>query len=159
VVYNVSVSPDDSTILVLAGVEPKRFLVLERGGSEFRPVFHKPLKEASPWPTPLGFLNQGGLAYYLNEKGLALLDPHSPSQEVILPTGNSVQWIESLEEGALVTFIDGQDGQQSLRVASPQGTSLLTLPLAAQDLLLQRQNAALLLGLDQTLLRLEVRIQ
>lgn len=159
VIYNVAVAPHDSAILVLAGVDPKRFLVLERGGSEFRPVFHKPLKENRPWPTPLGFLAGGSLAYYQTETGLAFLDPKSPEHEVVAPVQGSPVLLETLAGTNLIAFIQRDGSRSSLRVSSPDGASLLTLPFTAQNLLLTRQGESLFLGVDQTLLRLEVKIQ
>jgi len=159
VVYNVALAPDEGSILVLAGVDPKRFLVLEKGGSDFRPVFHKALKENSPWPTPVGFLNQGKLAYYQTEKGLALLDPRSPEQEVVVPTQGAPTLLQALPGDRLVAFIQSDGDRLALRVASVAGVSLLTLPFSAQNLLLKRQGKTVFLGIDQTLLRLEVRVQ
>jgi hypothetical protein len=159
VIYNVSVAPRDSAILVLAGVDPKRFLVLERGGSEFRPVFHKPLKENHPWPTPLGFLNSGSLAYYETEVGLAFLDPRNPEKEVVVPTQGNPIAMESLPGGRLVAFVQKNGDKTDLRVATQEGASVLKLPFSSQDVLLQRQGNFLFLGVDQTLLRLEVLIQ
>lgn len=159
VIYNVAVAPHDGAILVLAGIDPKRFLVLERGGSEFRPVFHKALKENRPWPTPLGFLNEGSLAYYETEKGLAFLDPRSPDHEVVVPVQGSPVLLEALPVAGLVAFVQRDGDRSVLRVASPQGVSVLTLPFSARDLLLKEQGDSLFLGADQTLLRLEVRVQ
>lgn len=159
VVYNVALAPDDGAILVLAGVDPKRFLVLERGGADFRPIFHKPLKEASPWPTPLGFLNNGALAYYENDRGLAVLDPRSPDHEVVIASQGKPLVVEALPGGHLLAFVERSSDRTSLRVASITGVSLLTLPFAFQDLLLQSQGNTLFLGVDQTLLRMEVRVQ
>lgn len=159
VVYNVALAPNDGTILVLAGVDPKRFLVLERGGADFRPVFHKPLKEASPWPTPLGFLNQGSLAYYENDRGLAVLNPRAPDREVVIASAGKPLLVEALPGDHLLAFVEKTSGRTSLRVASVTGVSLLNLPFSFQDLLLQRQGDTLFLGVDQTLLRFEVRIQ
>jgi hypothetical protein len=59
----------------------------------------------------------------------------------------------------LVAFLQREGDKPALRIAAPTGASVLTLPFSAQDLLLQRQGNALLLGVDQTILRLEVRIQ
>lgn len=159
VVYNVSIAPQDGAVLVLAGVDPKRFLVLERGGNDFRPVFHKPLKENRPWPTPLGFLNTGALAYYETDHGIAFLDPRSPEREQIVSTGGSPLVLESLPGGRLVAFVERSGDRSTLRIASTEGASVLNLPFSSQDLLLKRQGSFVFLGLDQTLLRLEVRIQ
>ena len=159
VIYNVAVAPHDKAILVLAGIDPKRFLVLERGGSEFRPVFHKALKENRPWPTPLGFLNDGSLAYYETEKGLAFLDPKSPEHEVVVQVTGSPVLLETLPVAGLVAFVQRDGDRSVLRVASPEGVSVLTLPFLARDLLLKRQGDSLFLGTDQTLLRLEVHVQ
>lgn len=159
VVYNVAVAPRDGAILVLAGVDPKRFLVLERGGSEFRPVFHKPLKESHPWPTPLGFLNHGRLAYYQNEKGLAFLDPKNPDHEVVAPVQGNPVLVDNVPGTDLVTFVQKDGDRAALRVSSPQGASVMTLPFTSQDLLLDSQGSSLFVGVDQTLLRLEVKIQ
>jgi len=159
VIYNVAIAPHDGAILVLAGVDPKRFLVLERGGAEFRPVFHKALKESRPWPTPLGFLSGGSMAYYETEKGLAFVDPKSPEQEVVVPVQGSPLLLEALPKAHLVVFVQKDGENSALRVASPDGASVLTLPFSARDLLLDLQGESLFLGVDQTLLRLEVRIQ
>jgi len=159
VIYNVAASPKDRSILVLAGVDPKRFLVLERGGSEFRPVFHKPLKESRPWPTPLGFLNGGELAYYETDAGLAFLSPSSPDRESVVPVKGSPLALVSLPKSRLVAFLESQGDQSTLRIASPAGASLLSAPFQGSDLLLQLEGNNLMVGVDQTLLRLEVRAQ
>lgn len=159
VIYNVAISPKDKAILVLAGVDPKRFLVLERGSSDFRPVFHKPLKENRPWPTPLGFLGNGTLAYYQTDRGLAFLEPGSPDHETVLEAHGSPLALESLPGGRLVAFVEADGQGSTLRVASTLGASLMTLPFSTTDLLLKRQGSSLILGVDQTLLRFEVRIQ
>jgi hypothetical protein len=146
-------------VLVLAGVDPKRFLVLEKGGSDFRPVFHKPLKESRPWPTPLGFLNGGALAYYETENGVAVLDPRSPDHETVIPLQGSLAALETLSGGRLIAFVQSDGQQASLRIASLTGTSVMTLPFETRDVLLKLQGGTLLLGADQTLLTLEVKVQ
>lgn len=157
VVYNVAVAPQDGAILVLAGVEPKRFLVLERGGSEFRPVYHKPLKENRPWPTPLGFLGPS-LAYYETDSGLAFLDPRNPHSEVSIAVEGTPLLLESLPQQTLA-LVEKRATGSTLRVSTPMGASLLTLPFTSSDLLVQRQSDVLMVGVDQTLLRFRVRFQ
>ena len=159
VVYNVAASPSGQSVLVLAGVDPKRFLVLEKGGSDFRPVFHKPLKESRPWPTPLGFINDGGLAYYETENGFGILDPKSPEQETNIPINGNLAALEPLSGGRLIAFVESGGSQAALRVSTLAGTPVLTLPFEGHDVLLRRQGGTLLLGADQTLLTFEVRIQ
>jgi len=58
-----------------------------------------------------------------------------------------------------LAFVQRDGEREALRIASFTGASLLTLPFSSQDLLLSRQGNTLFLGIDQTLLRLEVRIQ
>jgi len=159
VVYNVAAAPSGESVLVLAGVDPKRFLVLEKGGSDFRPVFHKPLKESRPWPTPLGFLNDGALAYYETENGIGILDPKSPERETYIPFSGNLAALETLSGGKLAAFVESSGSQSALRIATLGGTPVLTLPFEARDVLLRRQGGTLLLGADQTLLTLEVRVQ
>lgn len=159
VVYNVAVSRREDQVLVLAGVEPKRFLVLQRGGAEFRPVFHKPLQENRPWPTPLGFLPGLNLAYYQTEAGLAFLDARVPAVETVVPVAGSPVALAGLADLNLVVFAQKDARQAALRLASPDGMNLLTLPFGAQEVLLAVQGQSLMLGLDQSLLRFEVRLQ
>jgi hypothetical protein len=146
-------------VLVLAGVDPKRFLVLEKGGSDFRPVFHKPLKDSRPWPTPLGFINGGALAYYENENNLIFLDPRSPERETAIALRGNLAALETLSGGRLVAFVQSDGQQAALRIASLTGTSVMSLPFETRDVLLKLQGEKLLLGVDQTLLTLEVRVQ
>jgi len=159
VVYNVAAAPSSQSVLVLAGVDPKRFLVLEQGGSDFRPVFHKPLKESRPWPTPLGFLNGGALAYYETENGLAILDPRSPEHETSIALDGRLAALETLQGGRLMALVQTDGTHASLRLASLTGISVLSLPFEAREVVLRRQGGILLLGLDQTLLTLEVKVQ
>ena len=159
VVYNVAAAPSSQSVLVLAGVDPKRFLVLEKGGSDFRPVFHKPLRESRPWPTPLGFLNEGALAYYENENGLAVLDPQNPGRETVIALSGHLAALDTLAGGRLAAFVQTDGSHASLRVASLTGTPVLALPFDAHEVLLRRQGGTLLLGADQTVLTLEVKIQ
>jgi hypothetical protein len=159
VVYNVAAAPSSQSVLVLAGVDPKRFLVLEKGGSDFRPVFHKPLKDSRPWPTPLGFINGGALAYYENESNLVFLDPRSPERETTIPLQGNLAALETLSGGRLVAFVQSDGHQADFRIASLTGTSVMDLPFETRDVLLKLQGGTLLLGADQTLLTLEVKVQ
>jgi hypothetical protein len=159
VVYNVAISPRDGTLLALAGVDPKRFLILERGGSDFRPVFHKPLKERQPWPTPLGFLDGGKTAYYETDRGLVFLDPKNPDREALVTSQGVPVLVRDLPDQRLVAFVERSGDREVLRIAAPTGVSLLSLPFQSQDLILETRGTSVVLGADQTLLSFEVRIQ
>ena len=104
-------------------------------------------------------MNGGSLAYYETERGLAFLDPRNPEKEVVVPTRGTPAALESLPGGRLVALVQREGDKADLRVATPEGESVLSLPFTSQQILLQRQGVFLFLGVDQTLLRLEARLQ
>jgi len=159
VVYNVSLSSDDRRILVLAGLDPKRFLILERGGSDYRPVYHRPLRENHPWPTPLGFLNGKDIAYYEKVGSLGLVNPASPERETDIAIQGEIGDVVSAEGEKLIFLLDKGTPLGVLRVASTDGTPVLALPYQGSNAFLKLSRHELLLGLDQSLLLFDVRFQ
>jgi hypothetical protein len=100
VIFNVAISRDGQRLLVLAGIDPKRFLLLEKGGGDFRPVFHKSLTENKPWPTWLGFLDEGQLSFHEVEEAVIINQISNGAQESLLPFRRS----KSISGGFPSTF-------------------------------------------------------
>lgn len=90
---------------------------------------------------------------------MVFLNPRSPSDEVTLSTRGDPLQLTSVDGGHLVAFVQREGNHQDLRIASVTGVSLFTLPFSSQELFLRRQGRTLFLGVDQTLLRFEVRAQ
>ncbi|MEI8094082.1 MAG: hypothetical protein WCG80_07720 [Spirochaetales bacterium] len=158
VVYNVALSHDGKRMLVLAGVDPKRFLMLEKGGSDFRPIFHKPLSENKPWPTWLGFLDDS-LGYHEAEGAVAVSKVGDSSGETILPFDGVLGDVHFLTDRRLVLLMSGTGDRHTVQVDSLEGQAVLRLTFQAKEVLFAPTAKQFLLGLDQSLLTLQVKYQ
>ncbi len=157
VVFNLSLSDDGKSLLVLAGVDPKRLLVLSRGASDYRPVFHAPLDENKPWPTWLGFLDSGRTAYYEAQNALALLDLRDTQREVRIPVAGDLQQVEYLESLDLVLLVSGSDTDHRMQLHARDGRLVFRSDFQAADFLVSTQGGRLILAADQSLITLEMR--
>ncbi len=159
VVYNVSLSRDGKHLLVLAGIDPKRFILLEKGGSDFRPVFHKSLTENKPWPTWLGFLDDGQLSFHEVEEAVVINQVPNSSQESSLPFKGQLEDLHFLSSKKLILLLTNEREKQSLVVDSLEGKAVLKVTFMAKEVSLRTSGETFLLGLDQSLLTMRLRYQ
>jgi WD40 repeat protein len=159
VIYNVALSPDGTRLLVLAGVDPKRFLILEKGGADFRPVFHKPLAENKPWPTWLGFVDAGSQSYHETESSLVLTSATNTSQVSELPFSGTLEAVHFLPDRKLVLLLSVRGTQQTLQIDSLDGHTVLKVGFAAKDVLVVPSADHLMLAIDQSLVGLHLRYE
>jgi hypothetical protein len=150
VIYNVAISQDEKKVLLISGLDPKRFLVLEKGGGDFRPVFHQEIKDSRPYSTPLGFLQDDDWAYYTTPRNLTLLNLQNDRQTVI-PFQGDLRGI-TMNSSSLITAVTGYESSSLLHIWSTHGSSLLYAPFQAKDVLLFERGPLLLLIADQTVL-------
>ena len=158
VIYNTAISPDEKHILLLSGMSPKRFLVLERGTNEFHPVFHQELSDQKPYPTPLGFLGGDRWAYFVSQQDLHLLNLKTDHEAVMPLQGQLKSLIYNTPLG-LITSVTGGGSASILHVWSTSGRPLLFSPFQAQHVLLFQEGNRVILVADQTVLIMKRELQ
>jgi hypothetical protein len=156
VIFNVAISRDGQRLLVLAGIDPKRFLLLEKGGGDFRPVFHKSLTENKPWPTWLGFLDEGQLSFHEVEEAVIINQISNGAQESLLPFKGHLEDLHFLSAKKLILLLTNDKDKQSLVVDSLEGRPVLKVTFLAREVLLRTSGDTFLLGVDQSLLTMKL---
>lgn len=72
IIYAVALSVDESSIALISGLSPQRFLVLEQKQNDYRPVFHENLDTQYRRPILLAHSAKNNTFYFETETGVAL---------------------------------------------------------------------------------------
>ncbi len=158
VIYNTAISSDEKHILLLSGMLPKRFLVLERGSNEFHPIFHQELSDQKPYPTPLGFLGGDRWAYFVSQQDFHLLNLKS-DHEAVMPLQGQLKSLIYDNSMGLMTSVTGGGTASILHVWSTSGRALLFSPFQAQHALLFQEGNRIILVADQFVLIMKRELQ
>lgn len=154
VIYNSRLSQDDARLAVLAGVDPKRFILMERSKSEFRPILQKNLEDTSLYPTPAGFLGEGAWVYYFQGNGLNLIRTADLGEHPVLFEGQ-LDGIEMEPGLELLTLLTRQGAQSSLTLQTIDHPPLVNLKFPARDSFLKTAGDQIFLGADGKILVLK----
>lgn len=155
VIYNTSVSPDDRQIALLSGIDPKRFILLERGEKEFRPVHHQNVQDESRFSTPLGFLAEGAYVYFCDGQGLSILNTKDFRKKTLAFSG-TLDFIHYEPSNDLVTMVTTTpQGSGQMAILSMDGALLSRAKFPSREVFFKIIGDKLFLGMDGNLLVLE----
>ena len=132
---------------------------MEKGGTDFRPVFHKPLTESKPWPTWLGFLDDGLMSFHEVEDAVVIDQGSSGTRENSLRFTGQLEDLHYLPALRLVLLLSQDQGSQTLVADSLEGRPVLRILFQAKDVLFRAGTETFILGVDQSLLSLRLRYQ
>jgi hypothetical protein len=162
IILGCAFSRDGSRIAVISGIEPQRFLLLERYGNTggYKVIYHEYLESGFRRPIHIGFIDQGRRVVFEREGGLGIHEVGSRKTYKVALDGAALA-IDSLgEEGRLFVITDSCKGQSTdqknlVGINLPQ-TVFIRAPFKSADAFLGRSGSQLFLGGGSTLVSYEL---
>jgi hypothetical protein len=162
IILGCAFSRDGSRIAVVSGIEPQRFLLLERYGNNegYKVIYHEFLESGFRRPVHIGFIDQGRRVVFEREGGLGIHDVGSSKSYKVALDGTALA-IDSLGEDGLLFVITGSGKGQSMDQKNLVGIYLpqkvfIRAPFKSGDAFLGRSGSQLFLGGGSTLVSYEL---
>jgi hypothetical protein len=162
IILGCAFSHDGSRIAVVSGIEPQRFLLLERYGNTggYKVSYHEYLESGFRRPVHIGFIDQGSRVVFEREGGLGIHEVGSRKSYKVALDGTALA-IDSLgEEGWLFVITNSGKGQ-SMDQKNLVGINLpqkvfIRAPFKSTGAFLGRSGSQLFLGGGSTLVSFEL---
>jgi hypothetical protein len=159
-VYGVAVSPDGVIVAAVTGLDKQRLIVMEKRSAAYRVAYHRYLASDYRRPVAMAFTADGRLLAFESPAGVGVYDRSSRSETVISVPAASRLGLTT-REGKLMVLLSGSGEEKRLVCAALPDRRLFDLPLRAKlafvDAQSDAQGGSIFLGLDQDLVRMDLR--
>lgn len=147
VVLAAKLSDDGKAIALVSGIDPQRFLYLEKSGGSFKVVHHEYLNGAFRRPVKATFVGEGKWVAYEKENGLGIFEP-STRASYVLDVGGSIAALDGTGNDGMM-FLLTADGQEKALVAIRMPDKVVTrAPFRSDETYLRRHGDRLFIGGD-----------
>jgi len=123
-VYGVALSPGGESIALVSGLDPQRFILLEKKENGYRPVFHENLRNSSRESLFLTIDSSRNIL--LKGEGEGLFYTLNASSLHAFPLPGSFRDGETLPSEGTVYFVSEENGKASLSLYTEGGDLILT---------------------------------
>lgn len=155
-IYGIAVSPDGLMVAAVSGLDRQRLVVLERRSSTFRVTYHRWLGSDFRRPVALAFTGDGQKLVYEAPGGAGVYDRATRSESLVALPGPEGIGLSVGEPGLLVLLGEG-GGNKRLVLASAPDRRIADLSVPAKDTFLDSRASSLYLGMDDELVRLDLK--
>jgi hypothetical protein len=162
IILGCAFSRDGSQIALVSGIEPQRFLLLERYGNNegYKVIYHEFLESGFRRPVHIGFIDQGYQVVFEREGGLGIHEVGSRKSYKVALDGTALAIDNLGEEGRLFVITDSGKGQSAdqknlVGINLPQKV-FIRAPFKSTDAFLGRSGSQLFLGGGSTLASYEL---
>ncbi|OHD14256.1 MAG: hypothetical protein A2Z96_06110 [Spirochaetes bacterium GWB1_48_6] len=151
VIFNLALAPSEEYIALISGLDPKRFILLQKSRDEYRPVFHQPMSDVTRWATALGFLGDGEWAYYAQKDALHLVDTNS-FKEIQIPVKGIVEKVALDSPSGLLHLVIREDNRTYIDIISLDGLRVAALSVPGNDIWFRERENRFFLGFEDKIL-------
>ncbi len=123
-IYGIALSPGGESIALVSGLDPQRFILLERKENGYRPVFHENLADSSRQPLTLSFDDSRNILIRGKGEGL-FYRPNTPSLMSFPLEGEFVEGVTSPDDGTIL-FASEENQRALLALYTRRGDLILT---------------------------------
>jgi len=165
VIFGCAISRDGSRIGIISGIDPQRFLLLERFGTsgvfagtaasgnvEYKPVYHEFLEDGFRRPVYIEFVENDRWVVFEREGGLGFYEAGSRQSNTVELNGE-IRALDTTGGKGLVFAIVALSGNEKELVGIKlPGKTVLKAPFRSREIFLGRTDSELFVGGGQTLI-------
>ena len=155
VILGCALSPDAQLIAFVSGIDPQFLTVMQRKGSTFAELGKIRLSSAFRKEVRMTFSPGSRFLAFQGEGSMGIFDPESAQVSWIGVRGD-VAGIASAGAGRFAAVLSRDGSLAELRIVEPFSAPVARESFPARDLFLGSLDGQLLLGVDDTLLRIDV---
>jgi hypothetical protein len=160
VITGCAISADGSRVAIVSGIDPQRFLLLERYGDmeniEFKVVYHEFLETGTRQAVHVEFVDLDRSVAFERQGGLGIYDIASRSS-IKLPLYGRIIEIDKVGSERVLFLLTAQEGIEKRLVAVRfPGTIIIDAPFKSQVFFLNRWENRVYIGGNMTLSSIEL---
>jgi hypothetical protein len=146
VILGCRISRDGSKLAIVSGIDPQRFLLLERFGDSYKVIYHEFLAEGFRREVFLAFVDNDRRVVFERNGGLGIYTIQTRNS-VYLPLDGDVYALDGSGENGLLFVITAGGGQRkNLVMIRLPGTKIIAAPFTSESAFLGRQGSRLFIG-------------
>jgi hypothetical protein len=153
-IYGIGISPSGAYVGVVAGVDPQRFILFQRGMRGYTPIFHQNMNTNFRRTVQVVFDEHENFVYYEGLNELFMHKITDSRKEVrSLPTGGQLRTVKSEIIPGFIAVLSTHNNESHLQIVSGDGRfSMLDVVYQGESPSLVKVNQGFVLGLNDTLL-------
>jgi hypothetical protein len=160
VITGCAISGDGTRVAIVSGIDPQRFLLLERYGDteniEFKVVYHEFLETGTRQAVHVEFVDLDRRVVFERQGGLGIYDIASRSS-IKLPLDGRIIEIDKIGSERVLFLLTAQNGIEKRLVAVRfPGTIIIEAPFKSQVFFLNRRDNRIYIGGNMTLSSFEL---
>jgi hypothetical protein len=160
VIAGCAISKDAARIAIVSGIDPQRFLLLERygdaGNLEYKTVYHQFLEEGTRRPVHVEFIDNDRRVAFERQGGLGLYDISARTSLKVPLTGRIIE-SDKIGDERILFLLTAQDSNEKRLVAVRfPGELIFETPFKSNTFFLSRQGSRIYIGGNMTLASFEL---
>jgi hypothetical protein len=160
IIAGCAISKDASRIALVSGIDPQRFLLLERygdmGNTEYKTVYHEFLEDGTRQPVHVEFVDNDRRVAFERQGGLGLYDISARSSLKLPLEGRIIEIDKVGDERILFVLTAQNDSEKRLVVVRFPGQLIFEAPFKSNNFFLSRQGSRIYIGGNMTLAAFEL---
>lgn len=158
VIVSVKLSPDGRRLAVFSGLDPQRFLLLERSGHTYKVVHHEPAGAGFRRPIRSAFVGDADYIAFESESGLSVYGIKDRRTHQV-PIGGRISAFEDLSGGPLFFCLVQRNGAEELvGIELPDGV-FMRAPFRSESAFLARRGDRLYVSGASAIAALDLEVK
>jgi hypothetical protein len=156
VILGCRISRDGSKLAIVSGIDPQRFLLLERFGDSYKVIYHEFLSEGFRREVHLAFIDNDRRIVFERNGGLGIYTIQT-RESLYLPLEGDIYAIDGSGNDGLLFVITAESApRKNLVVVRLPGTKIIEAPFTSQTAFLARQGSRIFIGGGTTMASFEL---
>ena len=157
IIVGCAISRDGSNLAIISGINPQRFLALERYGTgEYRVVYHEFLDSDFRRPVYISFIEHDRWVIFERKGGLGVYEIGSRQSGKVALTGELRTIDHSGGQGLVFVIISQAENTQKLVGIRLPGRVFMKAPFKSDDMFLGRSDSQLFVGGRQSIISFDL---
>jgi hypothetical protein len=155
-VYGVAASPDGLLVAAVTGLDRQRLVVMEKRSAAYRVAYHRYLGSDYRRPVSMAFTADGDRLAYESPSGVGVYARVSRSETTIAVPASSRLGL-TIRQGNFMVLLSGEGESRRLVCSAYPDRRIVDMTLKAKLSFIEARGDSLFLGLDDAILRLDLR--
>jgi hypothetical protein len=156
VILGCRISRDGSKLAIVSGIDPQRFLLLERFGDSYKVIYHEFLPQGFRREVHLAFIDNDSRVAFERKEGLGIYTIQT-RKSLFLPLDGDIYAIDGSGNDGLLFIITAESGlRKNLVVVRLPETKIIEAPFSSQTVFLGRQDSRIFIGGGTTMVSFEL---
>ncbi|MDR1108121.1 MAG: WD40 repeat domain-containing protein [Spirochaetaceae bacterium] len=149
------VSRDGSKLAIISGIDPQRFLLLERFADSYKVIYHEFLPEGFRREVHLAFVDNDRRVVFERQGGLGVYTIQTRDSRY-LPLDGAIYALDGGEDGLLFVITAGPGERKNLVMLRLPGTKIIEAPFSSKSAFLGRAGSRIFVGGGTTMAAFEL---